>query len=331
MPVKVGKMPESVLRRSVWKELKKDHDKVIKGPEVGEDSAVLAPFYEEGTCCAITSDPVIGVPEEVGRRAVHVAVNNLAATGVDPVGITSVILLPLEAKEKHLKMLMHDISKTCDALGIAVLGGHSESTSAVNQVVVTITAIGTSSKERLKFTSQAKEDEDIIMIGYAGMEGTGLIAREKKEQLMERYSEDFIEQGEQLLEEISILKAAELAEQYPISAMHDVRKGGIYGALWELTSAAKVGMRIQLDDIPVKQETVEICEFFDLNPYKLLSGGSLLVTAVRGHELAQQLREAGIAATVIGSTTKDQSRIIVREGEEGYLEPPKSDEIYRLC
>lgn len=56
---------------------------------------------------------------------------------------------------------------------------------------------------------------------------------------------------------------------------------------------------IDLKKIPVRQETIEICEFFGLNPYELISGGSMLMAAEDGNQLVHELEKAGIPAAVI--------------------------------
>lgn len=324
--MKPGKISESVLKRSILKQLKLNREKVLVGPEKGQDFAAIK-MQEE--VCVFSMDPVIGSPEEVGIRAVHVAVNNLVVAGAEPLGILNTILLPEEYKEKHLKQLMKDINQVCQNLNIQILGGHTETTRAVNQAVVTVTGVGRMTKLPV-MTSNAKPEQDIVMVKYAAMEGTALIAREKEAQLRTRYSQNFIQNAKDLLNEISILEEASIARDYGVSAMHDARNGGIYGALWELASAADVGILVDLDKIPVRQETVEICEFYDLNPYKLLSGGSLLIVSARGYDLAEMLKAAGLPAVVIGKTTKEQNKKIIREGEAGFLEPPKSDDLYKV-
>jgi hydrogenase maturation factor len=278
--------------------------------------------------CAFSMDPVIGTEDGIGIRAIQISVNNLAATGVDPVAVMISVLLPEEWKEKQLKQLMKEIKQACDLIGVAILGGHTETTKAVKEPVITVTAIGQAGGH-LSMTGNAKPDQDIVMTKYAAMEGTALIAKKKEDELKERYSSDFIQSAKKLIDDISIVKEAKIARTFGASAMHDVRKGGIYGALWELTSAAEIGMEVCLEEVPVRQETVEVCEFYDLNPYKLISGGSLLIVTKNGHELVRKLKGVGIPAAVIGKTTKEQSKKIVREGEAGFLEPPKSDEIYQ--
>lgn len=91
-----------------------------------------------------------------------------------------------------------------------------------------------------------------------------------------------------------------------------------------------VGLSIDLKKIPVKQETIEICEFFDLNPYELLSGGSLLIAASDGEELVEGLKETGVSAAVIGKTTGSNDKIIRNKEEVRFLEPTKPDEILKV-
>ncbi|MEE1313626.1 MAG: AIR synthase family protein [Lachnospiraceae bacterium] len=325
--MKIGKVPESVLKRSVFKQLKKNREEVLEGPAVGEDCAVLQ-LDEE--MVVLSTDPVTDSSERAGTLAVHITTNNLVSSGADPVGVMLTILLPEKAKEKDLKRLMQEIQKECDRLGISVLGGHTETTSAVNRIVVIATGIGKAKRSEIITTSGAGPQEDILMTKYAAMEGTGLIAARREEELRTRYSKDFIQSAKDLLNHISVVKEAEIAREYNVSAMHDVKEGGIYGALWELAAASQVGLKVDLDAIPMKQETVEVCEFFDLNPYKLSSAGCMLMVTPRGRDLADVLNRAGIPTAIIGKTINEQSKIIIREGEEGFLEPPKSDELYKL-
>lgn len=123
---------------------------------------------------------------------------------------------------------------------------------------------------------------------------------------------------------------AAVAAANGVSAMHDVTEGGIFGALWEMAEASGVGLEIDLKRIPLLQETVEICEFFDVNPYELISSGCMLMAAEDGNTLVRELEKAGIPAVVIGKATAGNDRIIVNEEERRFLEPPKTDELYKV-
>ena len=115
-----------------------------------------------------------------------------------------------------------------------------------------------------------------------------------------------------------------------VGAMHDVTEGGIFGALWEMAEASGVGLEIDLKKIPLRQETVEVCEFFHINPYELISSGCMLMAAADGNELIRRLKENGIEATVIGKATAGNDRVLMNEDECRFLEPPKTDELYKV-
>ncbi len=110
--------------------------------------------------------------------------------------------------------------------------------------------------------------------------------------LRERYSQPFIDKAKELDRYISVLSEAATAVKSGVAAMHDVTEGGIFGALWEIAEASGVGLEIDLKKIPLKQETVEICEFFGINPYELISSGSMLMAAEDGNGLVMELEKS---------------------------------------
>lgn len=82
--------------------------------------------------------------------------------------------------------------------------------------------------------------------------------------------------------------------------------------------------------ISVRQETIEVCENYRLNPYQLTSTGSFLMLAADGKGLAGELRRNGIEAAVIGRTTDNNDKVI-RNGEEiRYIDRPAPDEINKI-
>lgn len=167
------------------------------------------------------------------------------------------------------------------------------------------------------------------MTKWAGLEGTTILAKDKEAELLSRYPADLVESAKELIEHISVVKEAKIAREYGVAAMHDITEGGVFGALWEMAEASGVGLSVDLKKIPLRQETVEICEFFDLNPYMLMSSGCMLMAADHGNELAEALNREGIPAAVIGRLTEGRDRVIVNEDERRFLEPPKTDELYK--
>lgn len=97
-----------------------------------------------------------------------------------------------------------------------------------------------------------------------------------------------------------------------------------------MADGAGIGLDVALKRIPIQQETVEICEFFGVNPYQMLSTGAALIAAADGEGLVQKMALEGIPSAVIGRTTSGKERIL-RNGEEvRYLDKPQMDEMYRV-
>lgn len=325
--MKVGKVPENVLKRSVFKQLHTTRKEVLLGAGVGEDCAAMK--LAEDEVFVISTDPITGAAKDIGALAVQITVNDLASAGAEPIGIMLTVLLPENAEEKDLKTVMAQVEEACEKNRIQVMGGHTEVTKVVNQIVISVTGVGKAKEGRVISTAGVKPGMDIIVTKWIGIEGTAILAKEKEEVLRERYSQPFIDKAKELDRYISVLSEAATAVKSGVAAMHDVTEGGIFGALWEIAEASGVGLEIDLKKIPLKQETVEICEFFGINPYELISSGSMLMAAEDGNGLVMELEKAGIPAVVIGKATDSNDRVLLNEEERRFLEPPKTDELYK--
>ena len=325
--MKVGKVPENVLKRSVFKQLHTTRKEVLLGAGVGEDCAAMK--LAEDEVFVISTDPITGAAKDIGALAVQITVNDLASAGAEPIGIMLTVLLPEYVEEKDLKTVMAQVEEACEKYHIQVMGGHTEVTKVVNQIVISVTGVGKAKEGRVISTAGVKPGMDIIVTKWIGIEGTAILAKEKEAALRERYSQPFIDKAKELDRYISVLSEAATAVKSGVAAMHDVTEGGIFGALWEIAEASGVGLEIDLKKIPLKQETVEICEFFGINPYELISSGSMLMAAEDGNGLVMELEKAGIPAVVIGKATDSNDRVLLNEEERRFLEPPKTDELYK--
>lgn len=326
--MKTGKIPESVLKRSVLRQLHNRRDEVLLGAGVGEDCAALT--LEADEVFVMSTDPITGTGKEMGSLAVITTANDLASSGAEPVGVMLTILLPEESEEALLKEIMRDAEATCEKFHMQILGGHTEVSAAVNRPVISVSGVGKVKKDAMIKTGGARPGMDIVVSKWIGIEGTVILAKERERELLGRYATTFIDRSKDLDVYISVLSEAAVAARSGVSAMHDITEGGIFGALWEMAEASGVGLEIDLKKIPVRQETIEICEFFGLNPYELISGGSMLMAAEDGNQLVHELEKAGIPAAVIGKAMAGNDRVLRNEEERRFLEPPKPDELYRV-
>ena len=339
--MKIGKVPENVLKRAVFKQIHHRRQEVLLHPGVGEDCAAVAP--EQGEVFVLSTDPITGADKQMGIFAVHITANDLATAGAEPIGILSSIILPPETEGQDLRRIMSELEQACDELQIEILGGHTEVSDAVNRPVITVTGVGKVARGDLLSTGGMQPGDELVMTKwpdvcilssdyYALYASNGFLwnMTDAWANSETKNSGRLIDTAESFQKHISVVPEAKIAMRHGVHAMHDVTEGGIFGALWEMGAASGVGIVADLDKIPIRQETIELCEVFDINPYLLISSGCMLIGCENGNLLVERLQEAGIPAAVIGRATEGNDRVI-RSGEETrFLEPAGSDELYKI-
>lgn len=335
--MKTGKITESVLKRSVLKYIHQRDKEMPKGAGTGVDCAFLKC---EGDSLAVSTQSITLPVADAGMYAVYAAVNNLAVEGRKAKWVTIALTLPESMQEQQLQQLMKQMDEVCGELDIQIIGGHTEVTNAVKTPIVTVTALGEEplytkcqSAEPQKALTENKIDKTklaIVMTKWIGLEATAMIAKEKETELLTRYPNSLVKSAQNFDRYLSTIPEAATAGRSDVYTMHDVRNGGVFGALYELAKRMGVGLSIDLKKIPVKQETIEVCEFFDLNPYELLSGGSLLIVTEDGEALVEELAQENIEAKVIGTTMPGNDKLVINDDETRFLEPAKPDEIFKI-
>jgi len=324
--MKEGKIPPELLKSLVFNNIKVKHKDVIMRPEIGEDCAAI----DFGShACVLSTDPITGAAEGAGTLAIHISCNDVATSGVRPVGIMVTILAPPEATEEDIKRVMEEAGEAAFRLGVEIIGGHTEITSAVNRIVISTTAIGKVIKDRIVRTSGAQTGDDVIMTKWAGLEGTSIIASDKERELVGKLSPEEIETAKSFIEHISVVEEGVTAGEFGASSMHDATEGGILGAAWEVAESSGKGIDIFIENIPVREVTRKISNIFAIDPYRLISSGSMLIAAKNGAGLVGILEKKGIPSAIIGKIT-DSGRNIIRNEKRLPLTPPDVDELFKV-
>ena len=320
--MKTGKLPLKLLNKYVFDPLKNlpARSETLLRPGPGEDCAVL----EIPEQILISVDPITGAASDIGYLAVHINANDIAASGGEPVGIMLTVLLPPSADENILDEIMSGVFCAAAETGIDLLGGHTEVTDAVQRPIVSAAIIGRAGKAIA--TSCAIPGDALVMTKFAGLEGTVIIAGEQPEiaKKLGVYESTMARRSE-----ISVLREAAIAVEFGVSAMHDITEGGVLGACYEMAESSGNGVLLELDEVPLLEETRLLCGEFGLDPYALMSSGSLLISVSDGEVLAARLNEAGIPAKVIGRITKGGKKYR-QNGTEYELPEPRSDELYKI-
>ncbi|MBP3569575.1 MAG: hydrogenase maturation factor [Lachnospiraceae bacterium] len=322
--MKSGKISEAVLKRSIIKTVNKQGKQhIVSKAGVGNDAGLFACEEQTGVMAAACT-ALAGAEEGLAAVAVHRSCNSLAAAGGKPTAVTVQLMLPETAEEAKLKITMQEILAACDLAEVALVNGHTQNSSFVAEPVISVTALGTAPA-----TMTLEEDvygSDLVMTKSAGLAGAALLAKYYRENLHERYTYAFIDKAAARETEVSVLPEVEVLKKLGVRHMHDVAEGGVFGAVWEFCERLHAGVELDLKKIPICQETVEICEYFDVNPYQLKGDGALLFLTHDSASVLKALAAQGISAAVIGRMTEGNDRILINEEETRFLEPNRVDE-----
>ncbi len=326
--MEIGKLNLNDLKKNIINEIKFKRDDVLLHSGIGEDSAVVD-FGDE--VLVISSDPITGAVKDAGYIAVHVTCNDIAAAGAKPVGIQVVLLLPETTKEEYLSKLMKELHDTARDLNVEILGGHTEIVSSVQKPIIVTTGIGKTSKSNYIATGGAKPGDDIILTKGIGIEGTYILANDYSDYLIKKgVSVSSLEKAKKFKYKLSVVKEGMIAASFNADSLHDITEGGLYGALDEISSAANAGFEIYIDKILIDTCTREITDAVDIDPFGLISSGSMLITTNNGRELIEKLEKEGIKASVIGNVKNKGKYIGTTEGNLDDFSWNGEDELWRF-
>lgn len=328
--MEIGKIPTELLEKIILNPINNinfKRDDIIIRPSTGEDCSAVD---LNGELLVISTDPITGSDKNCGYLAVHINCNDVASSGAEPIGILLTVLLPKDSHLNVLEEIMDGAYKAARELKIEILGGHTEVTEAVNKPIISGTIIGKTKNKNFISSAGAKIGQDVIMTKWAGIEGTSIIASDYEEKLSKVLSKDIIETAKGFIDFISVVQDGLIAGENGATSMHDVTEGGILGAAWEIAHCSNVGIDIFIDDIPLMPETIEICKIAKINPYRLISSGSMIITCFDGLSMVDKLNLNGIKSTIIGKITKESKNIIYKNGHIEELTEPVKDEIYNV-
>lgn len=278
---------------------------VVEGPGVGHDVAVL----DSGGPMLLVAktDPITFATDEIGYYAVAVNSNDIVTCGGRPRWMLVTALLPAgETDHALLSVIFAELTAACDALGITLVGGHTEVTESVSQPVLVGTMLGEVARDRLLTPAGARPGDTLLLTKAIAVEGTALLARELRRDLLAQGLEaDFLDRCAAMLHDpgISVLREAEAAlSAGGVHAMHDPTEGGVATALWELAVASSVRLVADPEALPVLPECRRFCEVFAVDPLGLIASGSLLIACESGaaEAICAAVRAEGVACAAIG-------------------------------
>jgi hydrogenase maturation factor len=352
LPTKLtaGKLPPELLKDLLFKYTNAQNDpRVRTTPAQGDDAAVI----DMGQFCMVSkTDPItLGAHhvDDLGYYVVNINANDVITKGAVPRWFQSTLLFPVGTTKQDIEKVFFDIKKSCDELGIFIIGGHTEITPAVTHPVAVGNMMGEVLKESLETRQGEAEKEhlinpqsievgdDVIVIKGIAIEGTALIANEKPDLLKSKGLDDaFIAKCKKFLRAPGINASVPAAAAFKagiIHAMHDPTEGGLGNALQEIAEYAGVGMKIYPDRVKIYDETKQLCAKLGLDPMFLLASGAMIVIAPSDEtvKIVKAIRNLKLDASVIGSTVDQGEGVyFIQSGQKVQMKGFQPDEILKV-
>ncbi len=279
---------------------------------IGEDTCIIDIKSIKDNLMLISSDPITFTSKDIGRFSVIINSNDIYATGGNGYGIILTVLIPPNKTIEDFKILMEEINSECIEHDLEILGGHTEVTNVVNDIVISATIIGTGNEKDIVRTSTSKKGDLIFITKPLGIEGTILLFDTVKDKLSLDYYDDI----KKFREWLSVRKESMILRNFDISSMHDITEGGLIGALFEMSYASRNGFRIFRENIEVHPLTREICSMLNKDVLRLISSGNLIFTSHETYkdEILEAFDKENIKCSVIGEIIDEGNYFIKYNG-----------------
>ena len=325
--MKSGKLESENLKKLLSNYKGFEREDVLLSAKLGEDCSYVE-IAEK--VLVISTDPVTAATKNLGKIVFDINLNDISTSGANPIGVMVTILLPIGSTFSDVEIIMEQIHELALENKMAILGGHTEITDAVNRTIVSIAVIGEADKSSLINSQKMKVGDSLVVSKKLAIEGSYLIFNEFYERIKDELNKEEEKFLESLGKMMSVVKEGKAGKIAKVHMMHDVTEGGILGSVHEVCDGNNLGCILYEDKLPFYDVTRKISKIMNVDPKRLISSGAMLFSTDRVEELISELNAMDIEATVIGKITEKGFILRDKNGIEKDIEAPKRDEIYRL-
>jgi len=262
---------------------------------------------------AITTDPLSVIPalglERSATLACHLIASDLWTSGIPPAFASIDLNLPPHMSDADLERYWTAMSATWEALGVAVVTGHTgRYTGCDYSIVGAGTLVGLGDEGRYLTPAMAAPGDRLIVTKGCAIEATAIAAYLVPDKMAALLDEKGMATARSMLADVSVVRDCRAAlrvgvRDRGVSALHDATEGGVLGGLVELAQACGHDLRVDRARIPLAPEAQAACAALGgIDPYWTLSEGTL-IAAVRPAQrdaVLAALAEDGIAAAEVG-------------------------------
>lgn len=311
-----------------------DDAAVIGGVALKSDSHVVKPIFFPGG--------------DIGRLAVSGTVNDIAAIGAEPYALACGFVLEEGLTMSDFERILASMQRTCKEACVSIVTGDTKvvERGSLGGCIINTSGIGRRTlalEENLKVVrgfrrqfeacwlldSNLRAGDKIILTGTIGEHGLAVLSAQEGLHFGSGIESD--------VQPLNRLVQRLLGEVGGIVTMKDPTRGGLADALNEVGEKSKVGILIQEDKIPIREDVKAACEMLGLDPFEIGNEGKMIIGTVKekAKDLLAFLRrtEPGKNAEIIGETTRDFRGVAMQTlvGGKRIVARPVGDPIPRIC
>ncbi|MDA4125178.1 MAG: AIR synthase-related protein [Thaumarchaeota archaeon] len=334
-----GKASSGFMQNVVYSSLGKKTDRLIVGPGVGADNAVIALGGKR--VMILTVDPVSVIPpfgiELSAWLSVHLIASDYTTSGLKPEYATFSFNFPPEMPQAAMEGYVRAVGQECERLGVVVAAGHTGSYPGAGFTVIGAGSMfGFADRGAYVETSMAREGDSILMTKFAAIEAAASLALAFPRHAEQKVGNRVASKVRQMIRLCSTVEDAMAAAgvglgKLGVTSMHDATEGGILGGLYEMASASGRAFAVDEKKINLSDDASAVCAAFGINPLTSLSEGTLLITCAsqRVDELSRRLRRHEIPTQEIGKVREGTGLWVSRMGKKAQLARPPKDGYWR--
>lgn len=282
------------------------------------DSYVVSPIFFPGG--------------DIGKLAVHGTVNDLAMCGARPLYLSVGFILEEGTPMEDFWRVVQSMREAAAAAGVMLVTGDTKvvDRGKADKIFINTSGIGAIPEGINIAPSRAQSDDKIILSGAMAVHGIAIMSRREGLEFESEIASDTAP--------LNGLVETILAANKDVHVLRDPTRGGITSALTEIAQAAKVGMLLNEDAIPISEEVKGACEILGLDPLYVANEGKLLaITAASEADrvlAAMQSHPLGREAAIIGEVTDDHPGFVMmktRVGGKRVVDMLSGEQLPRIC
>jgi len=290
--------------------------KWASGQVGGLQTCELANFRLAFTTDSYTVKPLFFSGGDIGRLAVCGTVNDLSMVGATPLYISAAFVIEEGFPLEDLERVVTSMREAAMEAGVTIVAGDTKvvERGSADGMFINTTGVGVVPVGMEISGGNAQVGDVVILSGHIGDHGIVVLS--------EREGLGFETDLRSDIAPLNRLVSAMLQASQRIHVLRDPTRGGLATTLNEIAARSRVAIRIEEDQIPVRDAVRAACEMLGYDPLYVANEGKLV--AIVDSEDAPRVLAAmrrtryGEEAVVIGEVVaQPPGRVLMKTGIGG--------------